>query len=295
MPKRIIVSGIYRSGTSLVTELIHRWGAYAGQQRDIFQDEYGYMEHLALQKLNDELLNNNSRVPTPVDQLLQKAQDPVLRERALHILATMDKEAEENQASTWVWKDPRLPLVLPFWAQIWGDVIYVIPVRHPVETILSAGKMEGWEPEQIPLSAGFAYWQFCMLNVLNFTEQSRRKLFISYDQLIQNPLQACTHLCNFLDLQSQVCAEDASQRISRMSDQITAKQYHFQFPKPLAQVEVTTKEQRALFNFLRVKTIYPDETFNPDDFAIYPGWMEYLQLIDTLSTLNSAISLTPES
>jgi hypothetical protein len=62
MINRIIVSGMYRSGTSLVTELIHRWGAYAGREEDIFQDEYGYMEHFALQKLNDELLNNNSRV-----------------------------------------------------------------------------------------------------------------------------------------------------------------------------------------------------------------------------------------
>src|SRR6266496_1035558 len=110
MLNRIIVSGIYRSGTSLVTELIHRWGAYAGHENDIFQDEYGYMEHLALQKLNDELLNNNSRVPTPVSQLVEKAQDPGFKERAFQILDAMDREAEENQAIAWVWKDPRLPL-----------------------------------------------------------------------------------------------------------------------------------------------------------------------------------------
>ena len=169
MPNRIIVSGIYRSGTSLNAELIHQWGAYAGREDDIFKDQYGYMEHLALQKLNDELLNNNSRVPTPVDQLLEKTQDATLRERALQILDAMDKEAEQNQTIAWVWKDPRLPLVLPFWSNIWGDVIYVIPVRHPVETILSAASMEGLSPEETPLSAGFVYWQFCMLNVLAFT------------------------------------------------------------------------------------------------------------------------------
>src|SRR5512140_1166334 len=105
MVNRIIVSGIYRSGTSLVTELIHRWGAYAGRKDDIFQDEYGYMEHFALQKLNDELLGDNSRVPTPVEHLMEKAQDPVLRERALQILDSMDREAMENQAVAWVWKD----------------------------------------------------------------------------------------------------------------------------------------------------------------------------------------------
>lgn len=287
MLNRIIVSGIYRSGTSLVTELVHRWGAYAGREDDIFQDQYGYMEHLALQKLNDELLNNNSRVPTPADQLVEKAQDPMLRKRALEILDTMDNEATETQAAAWVWKDPRLPLVLPFWSQIWGDVIYVIPVRHPVETILSAGRMEGLEPEQIPLSAGFVYWQFCMLNLLNFTEKSHRKLFIAYDQLLQNPPQECTRLCNFLDTQCGILSEKNKQRIDRMSEKIMTKEHHFKYPKALSEVEVTTREQRALFNFLRLKTGYPDEPFNKDDFAMYPGWMEYLQTIDQLMSQNS--------
>ncbi|HLO16692.1 MAG TPA: sulfotransferase [Anaerolineales bacterium] len=287
MPERIIVSGIYRSGTSLATELIHRWGAYAGRQDDIFQDEYGYMEHLALQKLNDELLNDNSRVPTPVDQLVEKAHDPILKERALEILDAMDREAADTHAIAWVWKDPRLPLVLPFWSDIWGDVIYVIPVRHPVETILSAAKMEGLEPDEVPLSAGFVYWQFCMLNLLTFTVRSYRKLFIAYDQLIQNPQQECTRLCNFLDMQCKVPAEATGRPISKMAEHITAKQHHFKHPAPLSEVEVTTKEQRALFNFLRLKTIYPDEAFNRDDFSIYPGWMEYLQTIDLLVTLNN--------
>jgi hypothetical protein len=287
MLNRIIVSGIYRSGTSLTAELIHRWGAYIGQEADLFQDEYGYLEHLALQRLNDELLNNNSRVPTPANQLVEKAQDPVFKERALQILDVMDREAKEHQSIAWVWKDPRLPLVLPFWSNIWGDVIYVIPVRHPVETILSAAKMEGLEPDQVPLSAGFAYWQFCMLNVLAFTDNSRRKLFIAYDQLIRNPQQECARLCDFLDTECRVLSENASQRITEMSAQITAKEHHFQHPKSLAEVETTTREQRALFNFLRVKTIYPDEVFNNDDFAIYPGWMEYLQTIDTLMSFSN--------
>ena len=288
MPERIIISGIYRSGTSLNAALVHRWGAYTGREDDIFQDEYGYMEHLALQKLNDDLLNNKSRVPTPVDQLLEKAQNPVLREQALQILDTMDKEAEQNQSIAWAWKDPRLPLTIPFWATVWGDVIYVIPVRHPVETIISAAKMEGLEPDQVPLSAGFAYWQFCMLNIITFTGKSSRKLFVAYDKLIQNPRSECVLLCHFLDEQCGVSPENADQRIKEMTSQINVNQYHFRHPTSLAETETTTREQRALFNFLRVKTIYPDETFNKDDFALYPGGMEYLQTIDALVSLNNS-------
>jgi len=282
MPERIIVSGIYRSGTSLTAELVRRWGAYVGRENDIFQDEFGYLEHLALQKLNDDLLNNNSRVPTPVDQMLEKARDPILRGRALEILDAMDRETEQNGGIAWVWKDPRLPLVLPFWANVWGDVIYVIPVRHPVETILSAASMDGIDPGTVPLSAGFVYWQFSMLNVVAFTEDNQRKLFVAYDQLLQNPQRECTRLCQFLNEQCEVSSNDANERIGRMTAQISAKQYHFQHPESLAKVKVTTPEQRALYNFLRVKTMYPDEPFIKDDFALYPGWMEYIQAMDML-------------
>jgi len=33
--------------------------------------------------------------------------------------------------------------------------------------------------------------------------------------------------------------------------------------------------------------MYPDEVFNNDDFAIYPGWMEYLQTIDMLMSFSN--------
>ena len=286
MPERIIVAGIYRSGTSLNAELAHRWGAYVGREDDIFQDEYGYLEHLALQKLNDDLLNNNSYVPTPVEQMLEKAQDPVLRERAFEILDGMDREAEENQAIAWVWKDPRLPLVLPFWASIWGDVIYIIPVRHPVETIRSGANMDGLDPDIVPLSAGFAYWQFCMLNVLTFTENSQRKLFVAFDQLLQDPLVECTRLCLFLDKECGVSSKDAEERIDLMTSQIVTDKHHFQHPQSLAEIETTTPEQRALYNFLRIKTMYPDEPFNKDDFALYPGWLEYLHTMNMIASFS---------
>jgi hypothetical protein len=282
MPHRIIICGIFRSGTSLITKLTREWGAYAGRDEDLFQDEYGYLEHLALQKLNDELLGKNSRVPTPVDLLLEKAKDSTLQQRAAQILAKMDAEARASNAAAWTWKDPRIPMALPFWADLWQDAIYIIPVRHPVETILSGAKMEGMEADQVPLSAGFAYWQFCMLNVLNFTQSNPRKIFIAYDQLIQNPQYECERLCAFLDEQCGMDKSSMPTRVQAMASQISASQRHYQAPTSLADLETASAEQRALYNFLRVKTAYPDETFNPNDFALHPSWMEYLQAMDML-------------
>jgi hypothetical protein len=282
MPHRIIVCGIYRSGTSLTTRLAQEWGAYIGRQDDLFEDEYGYLEHLALQKLNDELLNNNSRVPTPVGVLIEKTGNAELKLRAEKILEEMDGETAGHNLPAWAWKDPRLPLTIPFWSHLWKDAIYIIPVRHPAETIFSAAKMEGLDPENTPLSAGLAYWQFCMLNILNFTQNSPRKIFISYDQLIQNPLQECTRLANFLDQQCGITPLDDDHRVDAMAAHVHADQRHYQHPASLADLEVATAEQRALYNFLRVKTIHPNETFHQNDFALYPGWMEYLQAMDML-------------
>lgn len=281
MTQRIFVCGIYRSGTSLMTKLIREWGAYVGDENDIFQGDHDCLEHLALQKLNDELLGSNSRVPTKIDKLLEKAQDPLLKERALQILDAMDKETARNGNQAWVWKDPRLPLALPFWVNMWDDVTYVIPVRHPIETIFSSAKMEGLEPDQVPLSAGLAYWQYCMLNVLRFTQNSTRKIFIAYDQLIQNPERECTRLGQFLD-GLQGTTSNAEGRIRNMCSQISSNKWHYQHLQSLSEIETVTREQRALFNILRVKTLYPDEPINPDDFSLYEGWQEYLHILDIL-------------
>src|SRR5687767_594061 len=191
MPDRIIVLGMVRSGTSITTRLVQRWGAYTGPDSDLFGDRYGYLEHLGLQKINDELMDNNDRIPPATELLVERPRDPIFRERAQQLLDSMDNQAGKHQASAWVWKDPRLPMLLPFWTNVWNDVIYVIPIRHPMETIHSAASMEGVAPEDLPSSAGLLYWQYNMLNVISYTQGSHRKIFLSFDQLTRHPLAEC--------------------------------------------------------------------------------------------------------
>jgi hypothetical protein len=273
---------MFRSGTSLSTRLVQQWGAYAGLEQELFGDRYGYLEHLGLQRLNDELMEGNDRVPPAPEALAGRAQDAQLRERALQLLDAMDNETEGQPAAAWVWKDPRLPMVLPFWEKIWGDVIYVIPIRNPVETILSGASMEGVPADALPLSAGFAYWQFNMLNILSFTQRSRRKVFMAFDQLTRNPWAECARLCRFLDEQTGGQSASPAEKIEALAARVQSSEHHFHEARSLAEIAQTTREQRALYNFLRAKVLYPDEAFNQDDFALYPGWREYLQAVDTL-------------
>ncbi|HEY2979790.1 MAG TPA: sulfotransferase, partial [Anaerolineales bacterium] len=135
MTSRIIILGMFRSGTSITARLVQSWGAYAGPESDLFGDRYGYLEHLGLQKLNDELMDLKDRVPPVAELLLERSQDPQYMDRAMQLLDSMDRQAKEHASIAWVWKDPRLPMLLPFWTNLWGNAIYVITVRHPIETI----------------------------------------------------------------------------------------------------------------------------------------------------------------
>lgn len=291
MTHRIVVLGIMRSGTSLTADLIRHWGAYAGAEDDLWKAgdndprEYGYMEYKPLQDINDELLGGNDTVPVPNEILVEKAADPALRKKALDLLENMDEQAARHESAAWVWKDARVCLTLPFWEKIWGEPIFVITVRHPVEVALSSAKTEDFDPKKLPYSAGFVYWQYCMLNVLTFTQPSRRKLFIAYDQLLKNSESECARLSRFLDAHCEMSAESSQRRLEAMLPQITQSQRHYRAGTSLAEMQQATKELRALYDFLRVKTAYPDEAFNPNDFALYPGWQEYLQTVNAVMEL----------
>jgi hypothetical protein len=246
------------------------------------------MEYIPLQDLNNELLDNNDRVPPLVESLDQKISSRKYRGQAESLLQTMDDMTKKDKADEWVWKDARLPLTLPFWSDLWGDVIYVITIRHPAEIALSLAQAAEIDKENLPYSAGFIYWQYCMLQVISFTQYSRRKIFMGYDQLMDNPLQECTRLCNFLDNTCEKSSQDSQKRIDTMLPRVAKNQQHQHYKRSLAEMPQATREQRALYDFLRVKILYPDEFFNVDDFALYPGWREYLESVDMLMNLQGA-------
>jgi hypothetical protein len=283
-----------RSGTSLTAELVRRWGAYSGGEENLWKADfgdrrgYGYMEYIPLQELNDELLDHNDRVPPSMEVMEEKASDPTLRRKATELLQRMDQEAQQNNSDAWVWKDARIPLTLPFWAQLWDDPAFVVTVRHPADMALSSARTEGLSEEDFPFSAAFLYWQYCMLNILSYTQQSQSKFFISYEDLVNEPQYQCGRLAAYLSKLSATPADEARDKLTAMLQHVEANQRHHRHGKSLAEMNQATREQRALYNFLRVKTLYADEAFQESDFALYPGWKEYLQVIDATFNLGTS-------
>lgn len=194
----IIVLGMHRSGTSLVSEMVHRWGAFGRIVDCLPANQWnarGYWELTPLVDFNNRLLaalgaswycppNERDNV-----RLAEFASQPKYRDEALGLLASMQSGAR----GSWFWKDPRLSLLLPFWQQLWGEVRYVICVRDPLEICRSLR-----ERDDLSFGVSIVLWQRYMLAILEATRKAPA-IFVNYRALLQNSAGECRRLSRFLE------------------------------------------------------------------------------------------------
>jgi hypothetical protein len=284
MSKHIIVLGMHRGGTSLVANLLHRWGAYAGQAQQLLaadqNNQQGYWEYLPLIQLNQQLLNSVGAswfIPPGQDEekaIENLAADPGYKRRAEQLLAEMRKGGQD-----WFWKDPRLTILLPFWKKMWGEAIYVVTVRHPLEIAMSLRKRD-----RLPISASLLIWQQYMLEALRQTEGSKDRIFISYENLINTPVEQCHRLASLIDRACEY-ERDREPLVGSMVEAINTELRHNISRIPFSDVPQATREQKALYLFLNELAEDRAEPFEQLSVELYPGWKEYLQTFDALSKL----------
>src|SRR5262245_24386857 len=121
-PAPIIVLGALRTGTSLVAQMIHRWGAYAGAPDQLTpaneHNPHGYWEYKPIWDLLLEVGELRSGVswwdPAFQGRVQEKLSLSHYKEQALAMIADM-----AHPGRPWVWKDPALSLYLPFWKELW--------------------------------------------------------------------------------------------------------------------------------------------------------------------------------
>ena len=279
----IIVLGVERSGTSVVAEMVHRWGAYAGPSEKLHQADAhapkGYWEFLPLWDLLAELGDFDTGA-TWWDRdfqhrIAKKAPDPTSRKKAIELMAEMHKEGP------WFWKDPALSHFLPFWKQMWGNAIYIITVRNPLDTAVS------WQKFIMPsnLKARISFvamnllrWQHIMMQILQHTEDAQHRLFLGYEDIVCQPRTQADRLACFLN-------SKFGKRVSpiqAMVDVIEPQLWRNKCDIPFEQVTEATSEQKALYAFARRKIDNPFEPFDAAKYPLPPGYLEFLNIQEAL-------------
>jgi hypothetical protein len=236
--------------------MVHRWGAYAGEPDKLTaaneHNPQGQWEYKPLWDFLVEL-GDFAKGVTWWDASFEarinaKLQLPELRDKALELIAEMEREGRP-----WVWKDPALCHFLPFWKPVWGDVSYVITVRHPYDVAKSWQHMAvpAHLRESVDLVAGnLLRWQHMMLMVLRATDNVDSKIFVEYEAFHRQPLVEARRLAAFLDEQSRSASAD-EQTILAMAQAVNPALWRHRVDRPLSELAEATAEQRALYDFLR--------------------------------------------
>jgi hypothetical protein len=263
---------MHRSGTSLIAEMVHRWGA-SGRVSECLPsncwNQHGYWELEPLVSLNNRLLEEvgaSWSFPPSLEselQLAELADHGSYREEALGLLTSMNSDGKAK----WFWKDPRLCILLPFWQRIWGRPRYVICVRDPIEICNSLQIRD-----DLSLPVSIMLWQCYMLATLEGTRDSS-VLFMNYSEVLKNPAHECARLAKFLGNHSKAA------RISReMRKAVDGKLRHCQAQSACATVSLTRSQSRLWETLKELASPGGAGGTNLEGCSLPTGWRNLLRL-----------------
>jgi len=204
------ISGMHRSGTSMVARLLHSCGVFLGPEDELSQgmphNPEGNFENRAFVELNESILahfggqwDDPPRFPkgwelTPeVGSFLQRAENLLGEFRRQH----------------WGWKDPRNSLTLPFWQRLIPDLKVIACVRNPLEVARSLFvRGDVIEPAQFDL------WMTYYDRLLSLTRPDQR-LVTHYRSYFHDPHAELRRVLNWLGVEaSDEVVESACAHIS---------------------------------------------------------------------------------
>jgi GT2 family glycosyltransferase len=191
----ICIAGAHRSGTSMVTRLLHRCGLELGPESDLMPPQAdnpeGFWEHLGFVALNEELLNELGGawdLPPKTDENFTHARLDPLRMKARLLIERFDS------ARVWGWKDPRNSLTLLFWQDLLPGLKTLIVVRNPLEVAYSMRERNGTS-----FSLGLRLWEIYNRRLIEKANEQRR-LVTHYDLFFDDAETELRRIAEFTGL-----------------------------------------------------------------------------------------------
>ncbi len=155
----LCVTGMHRSGTSMIVRLLNLCGLDLGPPRDLLppapDNPEGFWENRSFVRLNDAVLKHLGArwdLP-PLDDPPGWEDEPSLD--SLHSRACRLVRCFRGR-EPWGWKDPRNCLTLPFWRRVLPEMKVLICLRNPVAVAESL-----WARDGMSFAQSFDLWLTC--------------------------------------------------------------------------------------------------------------------------------------
>jgi len=201
----ICIAGAHRSGTSMLTRLLHRSGLDLGPENDLMpaasDNPDGFWENLRFVHLNDEVLNAVGAawdLPPWQEETFDGANLQPMRAKAKLLIERFSEKA------VWGWKDPRNCLTLPFWRSLLPGLKTIIIIRNPLEVAYSMHKRNGTS-----YALGLRLWEIYNRRLLAETSPPER-VIAHYQTFFEEPEAELRKIATFAGLDGNEIADAAA-------------------------------------------------------------------------------------
>lgn len=239
----VIIAGMHRSGTSIVTELLERLGLFVGRPA---VDEHAEWMHFT--RANRAMIGEGSYLLYDYGWTAPKTDEFIAARRgyaertARRVAALFPRHLS---AGPWGWKDPRNCLTLPVWLSIFPAARVLHIVRDGRAVALSLADRDRLDPT-FALELWAAYVSRAERGMALVPED--RRCIVRYEDLIAEPVDTLEQLASFAGLKpeadqagvagaldvSRVPARLADPRASALGDHALLRRYGYLADSPVA-------------------------------------------------------------
>ena len=196
----IVVLGMHRSGTSVITRGLQTLGVDLGNSLLPVQKDNprGFWEDADINTLNIEILDflgKDWHFLSPI----QPEDIDILRDNGYQLRASTLLQQKMNNSQIFGFKDPRLAKLALFWKEVFThsqfDVSYVISIRHPLSVCESLAKRHNFEFER-----SYLLWmEHLITSFVNTIE--KKSVVVDFDSMMISPEAELIRIANKLNLQ----------------------------------------------------------------------------------------------
>lgn len=192
----VCITGMHRSGTSSIAQLLYWCGVYLGPENELFAagpaNPDGYWENRKFVEINNRILaayRGGWDLPPSLPTSWHKSEllGPVRAEAESLVRQFDDREV-------WGWKDPRNCLTMPFWMNIRPEIKVVLCLRNPLEVALSLRKRGNTS-----LAFGLNLWEIYNRQLLDVLSKDQY-IVTHYEAYFYRPQEELRRVLAFLEL-----------------------------------------------------------------------------------------------
>jgi hypothetical protein len=213
----IVVTGMHRSGTSLVCQLLGSVGVSFGDESDRFASDrwnpQGYFERRAVMDVNSRIVTGFPRTGSRFAAVMSKlvyASMPAAESIAARAEALRPQVASlASRYAACAIKDPRFCLTLRYWEAARPIERVVVCLRRPDVVVASLRRRD-----RLPRALGFRFWAYHAHALLSQLVPDRT-VFVDVDRLAGGDAAEFERAMRFLGIETRRPAGDVVREVFR--------------------------------------------------------------------------------